>query len=234
MATVILVRHGRTSANANGILAGRSPGIGLDDVGVRQAHDVASTLSPLPLAAIYASPLQRCQETASVITTQQTSAIDVLTDDGLMECDYGEWTGGKLSELSQRPEWKTVQTHPAGMQFPQGESLRGMFHRAADSVRRLDAHVTATHGPTALWVAVSHGDIIKSVVADALGMHLDSFQRLLINPGSICVVRYTPSHSGLLRFNARGGNLDDLVPTAPTTDGKHEPETEGATMGGEG
>lgn len=231
MATVILVRHGRTNANANGILAGRSPGIGLDDVGVSQAHEVASALSSLPLAAVYASPLQRCQETADLLATQRKSAIDVITDEGLVECDYGEWTGGQLSELSQRPEWKTVQTHPAGMEFPGGESLRGMFHRAADSVRRLDAHITATHGTKSLWVAVSHGDIIKSVVADALGMHLDSFQRLLINPGSICVVRYTPSHSGLLRFNARGGDLSDLVPITPKSEDSYD--AGGATVGGE-
>jgi probable phosphomutase (TIGR03848 family) len=184
MATVILVRHGRTDANATGLLAGRTPGVRLDATGSEQAARVAERLAPLPLAALVSSPLERCKETASAIAGAQPTRIRVARERGITECDYGEWQGRSLKELAKEALWKTVQTQPSAAAFPGGESMMAMQARAVEAVRRRDAAVEAEHGAGAVWVAVSHGDIIKSVLADALGMHLDLFQRLHVDPAS--------------------------------------------------
>ena len=213
--TVLLVRHGRTSANAGGTLAGRTPGVGLDDTGRAQVEALAQRLSPLPLVAVLSSPLQRCQETAGAVAatggTRGVPRPPVLSDDRLSECDYGEWTGRPLKELAKDRLWPVVQAHPTAVQFPGGESMRQMQQRAVDAVRETDARVEAEHGPDALWVAVSHGDVIKSVLADALGVHLDAFQRLVVDPCSVSVVTYTPLRPFVVRTND-SGTLTSLVP----------------------
>src|SRR5215213_1501947 len=191
MATVILLRHGRTSANASGTLAGRSRGVHLDDVGRAQAERAGERLGPVRLAELVTSPLERCKETTRAVVARQAATPEVHTDKGLTECDYGEWQGRRLRELARLALWRTVQTNPSAATFPGGESLPQMQARAVDAVRRRDARVTTAHGPDAVWLAVSHGDVIKSVLADALGMHLDLFQRLQVDPASISVIRYT-------------------------------------------
>jgi probable phosphomutase (TIGR03848 family) len=212
MPTVILVRHGRSTANAEGVLAGWSPGVALDDTGRAQATALAARLSPLPLAAVVSSPLQRCQETVKpLLDTRPELALH--TDERVGECHYGDWTGRKLSELAEEPLWATVQRHPAAAVFPgeEGESLRAMQARAVDAVRDWNRRVEEAHGPDAVYLVCSHGDIIKSLAADALGMHLDLFQRISTEPCSVTAIRYTPHRPFLLRL----GDTGDLGALAP-------------------
>jgi probable phosphomutase (TIGR03848 family) len=214
MATVILVRHGRTEANATGLLAGRTPGIRLDDTGTEQANRVAERLAKVPLAALVSSPLERCRDTAAAIASAQATRLRVARERGLTECDYGEWQGRTLKELAKQSLWKTVQTQPSAAEFPGGESMSAMQVRAVEAVRRRDAAVEAEHGAGAVWVAVSHGDIIKSLLADALGMHLDLFQRIHVDPASVSIVRYTATRPYVLASNTHAGDLAWLAPPA--------------------
>jgi probable phosphomutase (TIGR03848 family) len=217
MPTVLLVRHGRTSANATGVLAGWTPGVGLDDHGRQQATALAGRLAELPLAALVASPLQRCRETAALLTAGRPEPLKPAVDHRLGECRYGDWTGRPLKELVKDPLWRVVQAHPSAVTFPgpHGESMLSMQLRAVEAVREHDAAVAAEHGPDAVWVAVSHGDVIKAIVADALGMHLDAFQRIVIDPCSVSVVRYTALRPFAVRVNDTGGDLAGLVPAKP-------------------
>jgi probable phosphomutase (TIGR03848 family) len=215
MATVILVRHGRTTANASGTLAGRLPGVRLDDVGVGQAQRTGERLAVVPLAAIVSSPLERCRQTAKLVVGARDTAPRVTSEKGITECDYGEWQGRPLRELAKEPLWKVVQGQPSAAAFPGGESLATMQARAVAAVRRRDAAVEAEHGPDAVWVAVSHGDIIKSVLADALGMHLDLFQRINVDPASVSIVRYTGTRPYVMATNTHAGDLSWLVPPPP-------------------
>jgi probable phosphomutase (TIGR03848 family) len=212
MATVILLRHGRTSANASGILAGRARGVHLDDMGRGQADRAAGRLAAVPLADVVSSPLERCRETARALVGSQEGGPRVHIDKGLTECDYGEWQGRPLKELAKLALWKTVQSQPSAVTFPAGESMTQMQARAVDAVRRRDAAVAAAHGDGAVWVAVSHGDVIKSVLADALGMHLDLFQRIQVDPASISVIRYTDARPYVLASNTHDGDLSWLAP----------------------
>lgn len=212
MATVILARHGRTEANSSGVLAGRSRGVHLDDLGRQQAKAAADRVRALRLAAVVSSPLERCRETAQQIAARQEPKARVRTDRGLLEVDYGEWTGQPLAKLSKQPLWRTVQAHPAAARFPGGESMAAMSARAVAAVRRWDATVTAEHGPDAVWLVVSHGDVLKAVLADALGMHLDAFQRIVIDPASLSVVRYTDLRPFVVACNTTDGSLDHLKP----------------------
>jgi len=209
MATVILARHGRTSANASGVLAGRTPGISLDDVGTAQASAAASRLEGLTLAAAFTSPLDRCKETAKLLL--HGTGLRARVERDLNECDYGDWAGRPMKELVKEDLWKVIQAHPAGVEFPGGESMAAMSARSVAAVRGRDAAVAAEHGDSAVWLAVAHGDVIKAVLADALGMHLDAFQRIVVDPGSLSVVRYTPKRSYVLAMNTQEGSLTHLA-----------------------
>jgi probable phosphomutase (TIGR03848 family) len=212
MPTLILARHGRTTANVTGVLAGRSKGVHLDDRGVEQAKAAAGRVSGLPLAMVVTSPLERCRETAKEIVGQQADRPRVASERGLLECDYGSWTGRELKTLAKEPMWKTVQTHPSAAVFPDGESMADMSARAVGTVRRWDAKVETEHGPDAVWMAVSHGDVIKAILADALGIHLDAFQRIVVDPASLSVVRYTPLRPFVVTMNTAAGDLSHLRP----------------------
>jgi len=217
MATLILVRHGRTTANASGTLAGRTPGVRLDDLGRQQAAKAGERLAAVRLAEVVSSPLERCKQTAKAILAARgdgQSPLTMATDKAITECDYGEWQGRALKELAKEPLWKTVQTQPSAAAFPGGESMLAMQARAVAAVRRHDVAVSGAHGDDAVWVAVSHGDIIKSILADALGMHLDLFQRLHVDPASISVIRYTDSRPFVLATNTHDGDLAWLNPPA--------------------
>ncbi len=216
--TVLLVRHGRSQANAGSILAGRSPGIDLDDTGREQAAELAARLADVAIAAVVSSPMERCLQTVAPLLAAREglspagsspAPLHVVVDERLTECDYGDWTGSKLGALSKNPLWKVVQAHPSGVRFPGGETMLAMQHRAVTAVRERDAAIEQEHGPDAFWVAVSHGDVIKAVVADALGLHLDQFQRIVVDPASVTVIRYTPQRPFVLRVNDRG-SLSDL------------------------
>ena len=214
--TCLLIRHGRTSSNANGTLAGWTEGVGLDDIGRGQAAALAERLRGLPIRALISSPLQRCVETAQILANGLVD-VTVRTDERLGECRYGAWTGGSLKELAQEPLWRTVQDQPSAARFPDGEvflgeSIAEMQARALQAVRDIDAEVKAEHGPQGLWMLVSHGDVIKSILADAAGAHLDHFQRIIVGPASLSAVGYTDRRPFLVRLNDGGTDLSDLVP----------------------
>ena len=211
MATVLLVRHGRTTANATGLLAGRTAGVGLDELGRGQAARTGDRIAAVPVARVVSSPLDRCLETARAIVDRQTGAPPSSVEDGITECDYGRWQGRRLDELAKEDLWRTVQSHPSAVVFPGGESMTVMQARAVSAIRRHDAAVEAEHGPGAVWVAVSHGDIIKSVLADALGMHLDMFQRLEAGPASVSIVSYGAVSPRVLAINTDSGDLSWLA-----------------------
>ena len=212
MATVVLVRHARSTANVSGMLTGRQKGVHLDDLGREQAERVGRRLAALPLAALVSSPLERCRETAAAIVKARSEPLRVATDAGLVECDYGAWEGRSLRDLARLKLWKAVQQHPSAVTFPDGESMAAMAARVVAAVRRHDEQVEETHGPNAVWAVVTHGDPLKAVLADALGMHLDQFQRLHVDPASVSVVRLTPAASYVLQSNTHDGDLAWLAP----------------------
>ncbi len=218
MATVILVRHGRTTANAGGILAGRAAGVRLDAVGRGQAERTAERLSVVPLVAVVSSPLERCRQTSRLILERQGGSPVTRIERGLTECDYGQWQGRTLRELAREPLWSVVQTQPSAAAFPGGESLAAMQARSVAAVRRHDAALEAEHGAGAVWAAVTHGDVIKSVLADALGMHLDLFQRITVSPASVSIVRYGRSRPDVVATNADFGDLSWLASVGPVAD----------------
>jgi probable phosphomutase (TIGR03848 family) len=225
--TVILLRHGRSTANSAGVLAGRTLGVALDESGVAQAQELVGRLAQLPLAALVSSPLQRCQETVAPLA--QARELEVTVDDRFVEVDYGQWTGRELSKLGKEPLWKVVQSHPSAAVFPGGEGLAALQARAVAAVREWDAKLAAEHGPQVLWLVCSHGDIIKAVLADALGVHLDGFQRIVANPCSISAVTYTETRPFVQRVNDCGDDLRSLVP--PKRRRRRRPSSD-ATPGG--
>jgi len=223
MTTVLLVRHGLT-AMTGPVLAGWTPGVHLDDRGREQAAALVERLRDVPVAAIVASPLERCQETAAALASGRD--ISVVTDERLGECKYGDWTGQELKKLAKDPLWKVVQAHPSAAAFPGGEALRDTQARAVDAVRERNAEF----GDDATWIAVSHGDVIKAIVADALGVHLDMFQRIQIDPCSLTVIRYTPLRPFVSRVNDVGGSIADLLP--PKRRSRRRTSSSDAAVGG--
>jgi probable phosphomutase (TIGR03848 family) len=215
MTTVVLVRHGLT-AMTGPVLAGWTPGLHLDERGVKQAEAVAERLRPVPFAAIVSSPLDRCLDTAAAIAAGRD--VDVQVEQRLGECRYGDWTGRPLKELAKDPLWKVVQAHPSAAVFPgpEGEPLRETQNRAVAAVRDWNDRL----GPDATWLACSHGDVIKAIVADALGLHLDQFQRIFVDPCSVTVIRYTELRPFVVRVNDTGGGVADLLPPAKKKRGR--------------
>lgn len=229
MAIVLLLRHGRTAANAAGGLAGRSP-VELDELGRAQAEALRARLAPLPLAAVVSSPLPRCRQTVALALPD----APVIEDERLIECGYGDWQGRPIKELTEDPLWSVVQQHPSAARFPgeQGESMAQMAARAVAAVRDWDARLTASHGKHAVWLACSHGDVIKAIVADALGLHLDLFQRIVIEPATITAIRYTRTRPFLLRLGD-SGQLRFEPPPADPDDGEAG-ESDAVVGGGAG
>jgi probable phosphomutase (TIGR03848 family) len=214
--TVILLRHGRTTANTGGVLAGWTPGVQLDETGTGQARAVAERLATVPLAAVVSSPLERCLQTAGQVVAGRD--LELQTDERLGEARYGDWTGRPIKELAKDPLWKVVQQHPSAAVFPgaEGEGLAQTQARAVAAVRGWNARL----GKDAVWLACSHGDVIKAVLADALGMHLDAFQRIVVDPASLSVVSYTDTRPFVLRVNDTGGDVAALVPPPKRRRGK--------------
>jgi 2,3-bisphosphoglycerate-dependent phosphoglycerate mutase len=155
----------------------------------------------------------------------------VHNDSGIIECGYGDWTGKTLKELSQEKLWATVQSQPSAVRFPNGESMTEMSARAVGAVRGWDARMEAEHGPDAVWAAVSHGDVIKAVLADALGMHLDAFQRIVVDPAAVSVVRYSPGRPFVLTMNSSEGDLSHLH-VKPKAKGRRRRPSSDADVGG--
>jgi probable phosphomutase (TIGR03848 family) len=229
MATLLLLRHGRTTANASGGLAGRQP-VELDDSGRAQAAKVGERLRPLPLAAVVTSPLIRCRQTLELALPDAQPVVE----EDLTEAGYGDWEGRSLKTLAKEPLWRVVQAHPSAVVFPNGEAMAAMSARAIAAVRKWDARVTAERGPEALWLACSHGDVIKAIVADAMGLHLDQFQRIVADPASVTVIRYTPGRPFLVRSNDTGGDLTGLIPPKRRRRRAAAPSSDAVVGGGSG
>lgn len=207
MATIVLVRHATTAVTGRR-LAGWTPGIPLDDAGVAQANDTAQRLAHLPVAAVYASPLERTLQTAKIVA--KPHGLKVRTRKALGEVDYGEWTDQPLGTLRRRKAWQIVQHTPSRMVFPGGESIRAAQARAVDETERL----ADEHGDD-LIVCVSHADVIKAVVAHYLAVPLDAFQRLVIAPASVTMVELAADgYPSVVRLNDTG--------PIPPADGKGE------------
>lgn len=205
---VLLVRHGVTPTTGQ-VLPGRAPGLHLSERGLSQASAVGERLAGLPLAAVYTSPLERTRETAA--PTVAALGLEPVLDDGLLECDFGEWTGGSLAELARLPEWTTVQNEPSAFRFPGGESFVEMQDRivaALDRIRR--------RHPGEVVACFSHADPIKAALAHALGSPLDAFQRIWVDPASVSAISYAPDGAtSVLITNSTSGSLGELPPFRP-------------------
>lgn len=202
----LLVRHGLTPTTGK-VLPGRARGLNLADAGRAQAQAAADRIATLSrVDAIYASPLERARQTAAPIAKARGLAVKV--DRGLLECDFGDWTGAELKKLMKLPEWSTVQRAPSTFRFPGGESFTEMQGRMVATLDRLRA---AHHG--GVVVCVSHADTIKAAVAYAMGTHLDLFQRVVISPCSITAIAYSAGGPVVLTVNSNGGSLADLRPS---------------------
>jgi len=225
---VLLVRHGLTGATGS-VLAGRTPGIPLDDRGREQAAALAARLASVPLDAIVTSPVQRCRETADAIAAARNGhPVAVAEDEQFAEVRYGDWTGKPLRQLARDPLWRAVQAHPSAVRFPgtDGEAMADVQHRAVRAVRDWNTRL----GRDAVYLICSHGDVIKSVIADCLGMHLDMFQRISADPCSLSVIRYTPLRPFLLRMNDTGGSVTSLI--RPARAGRDSAAVIGGGAGG--
>ena len=208
---MLFVRHGATPTTGK-ILPGRAPGLHLSERGTAEAERVAGRIAVLgSVRAVYASPLERARETARPIG--KAVGLPVRVDRGLLECDFGDWTGAELSKLSKLPEWQTVQRHPSGFRFPNGESFVELQARLADTIQKL----TARHAGEVI-VLVSHADPIKIAVGDALGVALDLVQRTVISTCSVSVVAYGHVTPQVLAVNSTGelANLGIAKKDEPT------------------
>ncbi len=223
--TVILLRHGRSTSNTAHTLAGRSEGVDLDDKGREQAQALVARIGDLPVKAIVRSPLLRCERTVEPLAAALGLAPTV--EERIVEVDYGTWTGRTIGELVKEPLWKVVQQQPSAAIFPDGEGLAEVQARAVTAVREHDRRLAAEHGGDVLWVACTHGDVIKAVLADALGTHLDAFQRITADPASMSVIRYTDTRPFVLHVNHTGGGLTAGLTAKPAA----APETD-AVVGG--
>lgn len=275
MATLLLIRHGRTTANAGGLLAGRTPGVELDEHGRAQAAALGLRLAAAPLAAVVSSPLERTRQTAAALldardpdalaaaqaaaqpsphgrpdhadqadhadhqpipakparprTAKSRAAepVPLHLEDRINECDYGQWAGRELKTLAKDPLWPVVQSHPSAVTFPGGEPMTRMSARAVEAVRDWNERIG-----DGCYAMVSHGDIIKAIVADALGMHLDLFQRIQVDPCSVTVIRYTPMRPFLLRINDTDSPLGTLIPSGRRPRARRRPAPSDAPVGG--
>ncbi len=200
---MLLVRHGQTATTGT-VLPGRAPGLHLADQGRAQADGAAARIADLKqVDAVYCSPLERARETAAPIAAVR--GLRATAEKGLLECDFGEWTGLELKELAKRPEWQQIQRYPSGFRFPSGESFAEMQARMVGTIDRLrGAH------DGGVVVAVSHADPIKAAVAHALGTHLDLFQRIVVSPGSVTAIAYGPLGPTVLTVNSTGGSLAEM------------------------
>lgn len=208
---LVLLRHGRSTANADGVLAGRTEGVSLDATGRKQAQALAEPFGKLTIAGSYSSPIQRCLETA------QHAGLEPLTMAEFTECDYGQWTGAKLSELADQSLWRHVQVTPSEVKFPDGEAMVTMYQRVTSGLAALEAK----HGSDDVVVVVSHGDPIKAAIAHYLGIGLDEFQRIHVAPASISIVITTSSGSRPLVacVNGTSESLAQLTVAGPAVGG---------------
>lgn len=219
MTEIYLIRHGRSIANTKGILAGRLPKIELDEIGISQARALGQNLASIDLREIYSSPLERCMATAASIMEQNQKIKKMHVADEFVECDYGKWSGKKISKLSLLPLWKVIQKTPSQVVFPDGEAMVQMSSRATDGLMKL---LNSKKSSRKIAI-VSHADVIKALIAFAMGLHLDNFQKLIIDPASISKLSWQ-DNSFYIDFINQKSHLAQInsVSTAPS----------GAVLGG--
>ena len=210
MASIILVRHSRSTANTAGVLAGQAPGISLDEVGQNQAQGLIARIGDVEISRTISSPLQRCIETISPWhQSHGKSAIEI--DDNFIESNYGSWTGQNLSDLAKEPLWKEVQKQPSKVTFPNGESFQEMFSRVSEGLDKVIENL----GDEDNVIIVSHGDIIKLAIAKVLDLPIDNFQKLVIDPASISIVKVEKDgdlkRTALISMNESGTPLTKLL-----------------------
>jgi probable phosphomutase (TIGR03848 family) len=206
LTTVLLVRHGATATTGT-VLPGRAPGLHLSERGAGQAQAAAerlAELAPKP-SALYVSPLERARETAAPIA--KVLRLRPVLERGLLECDFGTWTGKRLSTLRRRSDWRAVQHAPSTFRFPEGESFTEMQLRIWTTLERL-----ARKHRNRTIVVVSHADPIKAAVTYAQGVPLDLFQRTVISTCSVSAISFTDSTPVVLCVNSTG-TLKDLTPS---------------------
>ena len=223
------MRHGLTAGTGK-VLTGRTPGIPLDDRGRGQAEALAARLAAVPLDAIITSPLERCRQTADTIAAARDGhPMAVQEDERLAEVRYGDWTGKPLRRLARERLWRVVQDHPSAVRFPgeAGESMPEMQHRAVSAIRDWNSRL----GGDAVYLVCSHGDVLKSLLADSLGMHLDLCQRIQVDPCSLSVIRYTPLRPFVVRMNDTGGSVSGLARPARNGQAQEAAPALGATAG---
>ena len=208
MTNVLMVAHGRTTIDPHEVLAGWMPDVHLDSVGREESDAVATRLAEVRYSALLTSPIESCRETADRISKRRRRDLPTHTELGIAECRFGDWTGRPLEVLRKEPFWEVLRHHPSAMQFPGGESLIQMQARALQSVREWNGKL----GENKTYVLVSHPTVIQSLLADALGMHLDLFHRIEVDPGSVSVVKYGPVRPNVARVNDTGGDLSTFSP----------------------
>lgn len=215
MTTCLLVRHGQSEANVDGVLAGHLDSR-LTDAGTAQARRLAGTLAAVPVRVIVTSPLARCRLTADEIATAQPERPPTRLDDRLAEVRYGAWTGRSLKDLASDPLWATIQSTPSAVTFPPdpvhaSESMTAMAERAWSAWDDWERTVAADHDAGAVWVLVSHGDVIKALLARALGLALDAFQSIIVDPASVSVVHRIGDRLAVGAMNVRDDLIDRLA-----------------------
>jgi probable phosphoglycerate mutase len=207
---LVLIRHAHSQSNASGVLSGRLPNIHLSEKGIKQSQQLSERLGKFAVAQLRVSPMERCFETISPwlnnVVLKNSPDFEPIIDPALNEVDYGHWSGKKLITLARKKEWRTVQESPSRMYFPGGEGIAQMQSRAMSVV-----HELATLPDSKTAVIVSHGDVIKSIVASALGTHLDEFQRIIIDPASVSVLDYSGIKPRVLLLNDTRAVVTDLL-----------------------
>jgi probable phosphomutase (TIGR03848 family) len=213
MTRIVLLRHAHSTANAKAILAGRTPGVNLSDRGIKESLEVADRLRGVEFSAIRVSPLERCLQTLEPLIAQMNQQSKkaklppkIAIEEDLVEVDYGKWTGRKLSVLSKEKDWKIVQSTPSAMYFPGGEGLLEVQARAMRALNSI-AH-TPGQSPKLL---VSHGDVIKAIIAGVVGTHLDHFQKIIIDPASISVLDFTGKDYRILTLNNTSSEITSFL-----------------------
>ena len=205
MPKIVLIRHAHSTANAAGVLSGQLPNVHLSKSGLEQAERLAERLGKLTIAQVQVSPMDRCLETLAPWLAKYAKNVNVITEPNLVEVDYGKWSGKKLATLSRAKLWRKVQGQPSAVTFPEGESLAQMQVRAMKTVH--DFFETDLE----LTIMVSHGDVIKAIVASSLGMHLDDFQRIVIDPASITILESNGGAIRLTRLNDSDSSVSELL-----------------------
>lgn len=228
MGLLLLVRHGRSTANAQSILAGRLPGVLLDEIGQASAKQLGERISNVAIQTVLVSPLERTKQTADLVFVKHPQIIE---EPNLIECDYGDWSGQPLAELAKLPEWKTVQETPDAMVFPNGESMQEMADRSVRCILDWHEQLTTLHGDKFIMAAVTHGDIIKALAAHFLGLPLRNFQTIAIDPLSVSAISIGKNFHQVLKLNDTGS---DWLGNLASSEQMHGPATTASVGGGTG